>query len=261
MLKERVTKVLGEMVLTGRALRWYANQYEDGSVVTIQQGHARSLRWKRHHRYINGYWIGHYEFPIQEALKRSVHIGDCFFDVGANAGFFSLIAARLVGPTGKCVAFDPSPENTTSIAEQIRLNGFRNTTVVAEAVADFEGEADFCFPSPGSPEGHLGSKKDGEQKTRVRVTTLDEAVRRFGAPNFVKMDIEGGENQALRGAESLLREVRPSWLIELHSPACELEVKDRLAAAGYNFFDLDGRRVPLAQTLPGHFVAHPTARE
>lgn len=261
MLKERVTRVLGEMPVTGRALRWYANQYEDGSVVTIQQGHARSLLWKRHHRYVNGYWLGHYEFPIQEALKRLVHPGDCFFDVGANAGFFTLIAARLVGSTGKCVAIDPSTENATSIAEQIKLNGFRNTTVVTEAIADFEGKADFYFAAPGSPEGHLGSKKDGEQKTSVSVTTLDEVVRRLGAPNFVKMDIEGGEAQALRGAAKLIRDVRPSWLIELHSPACEREVKERLSDAAYDFFDLDGGRVPPSQTLPAHFVAQPAARE
>jgi len=259
MLKEATTKILGEIPLAGRALRWYANQYEEGSVVTIQQGHARSLRWKRHHRYVNGYWVGHYEFPIQETLKRLVHTGDCFFDLGANAGFFTLIAARLVGPAGKCVAFDPSPENATSIAEQIKLNGFQNTTVVTEAISDFKGEADFCFVSPGSPEGHLGSKKDGEQKTRVRVATLDEAARRFGAPNFVKMDIEGGEIEALRGASRLLRDVRTTWLIELHTPECEREVKEKLSGAAYDFFDLDGRRISPTKTLPGHFVAHPAS--
>lgn len=257
MLKETVTRLIGDLPVAGNALRWYANQYVDGSIVRIQQGHARNLRWKRYHRYVNGYWIGHYEFPIQDALKERLKTGDTFFDVGANAGFFTLIASRLVGPTGKCIAFDPSPENASCISEQVLLNGFQNCTVVQEAIADSQGEADFYFATPGSPEGRLGSGQDGEQEIKVKTATLDDACQRFGAPAFVKMDIEGGEALALRGASQLLREARPSWLIELHSDECERDVREILSAAAYDFLDLNGVRVPPGQALPGHFIAVP----
>jgi FkbM family methyltransferase len=257
MLKETVTRFIGELPVAGNALRWYANQYADGSVVTIQQGHAKSLRWKRYHRYVNGYWIGHYEFPIQAALKEHLKAGDTFFDVGANAGFFTLIASRLVGPKGRCVAFDPSPENASCVAEQILLNGFQNCTVVQEAIADSQGEADFYFATPGSPEGRLGRRQNGEQEIKVKTTTLDDAIRRFGNPTFVKMDIEGGEVPALRGASRLLRETRPSWLIELHGAECERDVREILSDATYDFLDLKGVRVQPGQPLPGHFIAVP----
>src|SRR5262249_30228384 len=153
-----------------------------------------------HHRYVNGYWIGHYEFSIQEALKRELKLGHTFYDVGANAGFFTLVAAGLVGSQGKCVAFDPSPDNYTSITEQIQLNALNHCTVVKQAIADFTGRAKFFFAMPGSAQGHLGESRNGEQHVEVEVTTFDEACGRFGKPDFIKMDIEGAEVKALQGA-------------------------------------------------------------
>jgi len=258
-IKETITKTLGELPLAGRALRWYANQYAEGSVVTIRQGLGTDFLWKRYHRYVNGYWIGHYEFPIQNALKRFLRRGDTFFDIGANAGFFTLIASRLVGETGKCIAFDPSPDNATSILTQIKLNSLTGCSAVMEAIADFEGQADFFFASAGSPIGHLGPSVNGEQRIEVKVSTLDSAVRRFGEPNFVKMDIEGAEGRALRGASRVVNEIRPTWLIELHGAECEREVRTILGAASYLFLNLNGEPVLPDRALPGHFIAAPSA--
>src|SRR5260221_11618282 len=126
----QLTSFVGRLPLISSCLRWYASHYVEGSVIRIRQGHAAGFLWKRHHRYVNGYWIGHYEFPIQEALKRELKLGDTFYDVGANAGFFTLVAARLIGPQGKCVAFDPSPDNYASVTEQIQLNSLNNCTAV-----------------------------------------------------------------------------------------------------------------------------------
>ena len=255
MRKEKLTQAIGKVPLAGSALRWYANQYNEGSVVRIKQGLGANLLWKRHHRYVNGYWIGHYELPIQDALKRLIKPGDTFFDVGANAGFFTLIASRLIGTAGRCIAFDPSPENTRSIAEQIELNSLTNCTVVGEAIADCEGTAEFYFESPGSPVGHLGQSGNGEQRMEVTTTTLDHAALRFGAPNFIKMDIEGAEGLALQGAAGMLNEIRPIWLIELHSDECERAVREQMSAAEYEFFDLQGERVAANKPLPGHVIA------
>ncbi len=162
-----------------------------------------------------------------------------------------------MGTKGRCVAFDPSPVNAASILDQIKLNSLDGCQVVAEAVSNFEGEAEFCFASPGSSMGHLGTRKNGEEKISVKVTTLDSAVIRFGAPNFIKMDIEGAEGEALRGARKLLSQYRPIWLIEIHGPECEKAVREILLNANYSFRDLNNIAIPSGQTLPGHFVALP----
>src|SRR3954464_11056302 len=102
----RLIETAGRIPVMGQFLRWVAHHYAEGSVITIKHGEAAGYRWKRHHRYVNGYWIGHYELEIQNPLKRELRSGETFFDVGANAGFFTLVAAKLVGTSGRCIAFD-----------------------------------------------------------------------------------------------------------------------------------------------------------
>jgi FkbM family methyltransferase len=252
---------VGRIPLLNQAVRWCANQYPENSVAKIKYGQAAGSLWRRHHRYVNGYWIGHYELPMQNVLARELKMGQTFFDIGANAGFFTLVAARLVGASGRCVAFEPSPENCASIREQIEANSLHHCSLVSEAIADFDGMATFSFAAPGSPMGHLGDKRSGEQQRAVKVTTLDRACARFGQPDFIKMDIEGGEAKALQAATDTLRGIRPGWLIELHGPECESQVKAILHGADYGFFDLQGVALNPDQVLPNHFVALPLKAE
>ncbi len=248
----------GRVPVLGSLLRSFARRYAEGSVVEIKQGLAAGLRWRRHHRYVNGYWIGHYELPIQEALRRELSPGQTFYDVGANAGFFTLVAARLVGAQGKCVAFDPLPDNIESIREQVELNALSHCAVVPEAVSEQPGTASFSFASAGDSQGHLGgSRRPGERAIEVKVTTLDVAMADHGAPHLVKVDVEGAEAQVLKGAATLLSKARPNWLIELHGPECERDVKRILSAHGYRFFDLHGQELPPEADLPHHFLAKP----
>ena len=261
MNRAKVVDFIGRVPVLGSTLRKIARRYPEGSVVEVRTGLAEGLKWRRHHRYVNGYWIGQYELPIQDALKRELKAGDVVYDVGANAGFFTLIAARLVGPAGKVVAFDPAPENCESIREQAELNAFMpRVTAVQKAVAGNVGTATFSFAALGSSMGHLGDgSAAGERSVEVDLTTLDVAADTYGTPNFIKMDVEGAEGDALKGAQRLLGAgpARPNWLIELHSPQCEADVKRQMAAAGYRFFHLDGNPVADGQTLPHHVIARP----
>jgi FkbM family methyltransferase len=256
----KVVDLIGRVPVLGSTLRKLARRYPEGSVVEVRTGAASGLKWKRYHRYLNGYWVGHFELEIQNALKRELKSGDVVYDVGANAGFFTLIAARLVGPSGRVVAFDPAPENCQSVREQVALNGYAPfATAVQKALGGGAGRATFSFATSGSPMGHLGGAGKGERSVEVEVTTLDDAVAAHGAPTFIKLDVEGAEGDVMAGARGLLASgaARPAWLIELHNPQCEADVKRHLAAAGYQFFDLDGRPVPAGAELPHHVIARP----
>src|SRR5882672_9992409 len=92
---------LGQLPGAGTLLRWWARRYREGSVVSIARGSAAGMKWRRHHRYVNGYWIGIYELPLQRAIARELESGNVFYDVGANAGFFSVLGATRVGQTGR----------------------------------------------------------------------------------------------------------------------------------------------------------------
>lgn len=259
--RAKVVDFIGRVPVVGETLRKFARRYPEGSVVEIRTGVAAGLRWKRHHRYLNGYWVGHFELEIQNALRREIKAGDAVYDVGANAGFFTLIAARLTGPAGRVVAFDPAPENCESIREQVELNGFAPySTAVQKAIGGSAGRATFSFAASGSPMGHLGGAGSGEHSVEVEVTTLDAAAEAYGPPTFIKLDVEGAEGEVMAGARNLLASgaARPAWLIELHSPQCEADVKRQLAAAGYQFSDLAGDPVPAGAQLPHHVIARPT---
>ena len=257
MNRSQLIQSVGKIPVLSHGLRWCANLYPEDSVVQIRAGHAAGLLWRRHHRYVNGYWLGHYELPIQEALRRELFAGGTFFDIGANAGFFTIVAARLVGPGGRCVAFEPSPDNCASIREQIEANSLDHCSLVPEAVSDFEGMVTFSFAAPGSPMGHVGHGEPHERQIEVKATTLDAACARFGRPDFIKMDIEGAETRALAAARNTLAQIRPSWLIELHGEDCEREVRRVLKAADYRFLNLQGDALPPAARLPRHFIARP----
>jgi FkbM family methyltransferase len=245
----------GKLPVIGVCLRWYARQFHEGSIVTIAHGYAVGYLWKRSHRYVNGYWLGQYELPIQQALVREVKAGMTFFDVGANAGFFTLVAARLVGTSGKVVAFEPEPVSAQYIREQLSINHLGYCHVAEEAIGDQVRTAPFAFSAPGSSMAHLGNAAKNEQCIQVKLGTLDNAVESWGKPDFIKMDIEGAEAKALQGAGRLLDQHRPIWLIELHGQECAVQVHEILQKYGYTFYNLESKKIDCETVFPSHILA------
>jgi FkbM family methyltransferase len=253
----QLIRFLRRIPVLASVLRWIARQYPEGSVVTIPFGHARGLMWQRHHRHISAYWLGQYELPIQAVLARELRLGSLFFDIGANAGFFTLLAASRVGPTGRCVAFDPDHDNIASIRQQCSLNGFSSVLAINEAVSDVVGTAWFTRAHPGAATGHLVDRGVGDESVEVATTTLDAAATKYGTPDVIKMDIEGAEGKALRGAAMLIRERRSTWLIEIHSPASAMDVRAAFAGAGYEVVSLRRGRLTDRAVLPTHVLVRP----
>lgn len=252
----RVVDLAGRVPLVGRVLRWHASQFRERSVVTIRTGLARGMRWQRSHHFVNGYWIGNYELPVQIAMQRLLRPGDVFWDVGANGGFFSLIAARLVGPAGEVVAFDPLPENVESIRAQRDVNALHNCTVVEAALSDAPGQNRFSFQLGNSSTAHLGDPtRPGESSIDVPVTTLDLFAAGRRKPTLLKIDVEGAEAQVLRGGRELLAR-GPVSLIELHAERTAADVGLLLQRHGYALEDLGGGRLRELRGI-GHVVAMP----
>jgi FkbM family methyltransferase len=255
----RIIEVAGKIPLVAGLLRRMARRYPEGSVVTIRSGHAAGLQWKRYHRYVNGYWLGQYELPLQEVLVRELSPGGVFFDVGANAGFFTLVAAKRVGPSGKCCAFEPLPENAAAVRSQLELNGLSYCHLVTEAVSDHEGTESFSLDAGESySTAHLGAGGSAKQTFQVKVNTLDHYCQLYGMPDLVKMDIEGAELDALKGATAMLRDKPPTIVVELHTPQCEAGVIKLLSDAGYQCCELDGGPLQKDQRLPRHVLCRPT---
>jgi FkbM family methyltransferase len=179
---------------------------------------------------------------MQEALIRELKPGNLFFDVGANGGFFSILACTRVGAKGKVVGFEAHPEVVWEARQQLRLNHCDNATVVAAAVSDRMGTMDFSDAS-NSFSRHLLTDEEKQQKLpaiRVPTITLDAAAERYGAPDVIKIDIEGAELLALQGGSRLLRQHRPTLLLEIHDAELSAVIREVLDHYGYQVFHMDG---------------------
>lgn len=140
--------------------------------------------------------------------------GDIFLDIGAYIGWYSIRAAKAVGPSGRVVALEPDPANRRQLEKNLSLNGLANCTVVP--MAAWSGTGKIGWESNDVP---VWRKVDQAQTTAfVRAVTVDSLVDDLDLPDvrWVKMDIEGAEIEALQGAEGVLRRCHPALFIEVH---------------------------------------------
>jgi hypothetical protein len=99
----------------------------------IEDGVGKGLKFSTPYNF--SYVLGTNELPVQNEISRILHKGEVFFDIGANVGFFSIMAARIVGEKGKVYAFEPVMENLISFQKNVELNKFGNVEIITKAVS------------------------------------------------------------------------------------------------------------------------------
>jgi FkbM family methyltransferase len=162
-------------------------------------------------------WAGAYELGLVKQLKSFLKPGMFFLDLGANIGYFSGIAAALVGPAGRVFAFEPSPACHPRLERN--LSAFEQSFIYKYAASDKNGQAAFYLHPWENGWGSLLAGQDARERVQVDTVRLDDWAQqaRIERLDFVKIDIEGGECAALLGAQSLLRCFRPVVVAELNS--------------------------------------------
>lgn len=168
---------------------------------------------------------GTYELPVQEALAAALRPGDVVLDVGANIGFLTVLAGRLVGPAGRVIAFEPVPANARLVRRNAALNSQAQVEVIEAAVGDQAGTATLVLArhAGGAALAEADRPPDACGELRVALVTLDgwlaaNAARLPGPVRLVKIDVEGAEPAVLRGAAGLLAQAGPQVLLEVDAP-------------------------------------------
>jgi FkbM family methyltransferase len=152
-----------------------------------------------------------YEPHVSRVMRSRIQPGMVVVDVGANIGYYSLLAARLVGSAGKVIAFEPGADNVELIQRSARANGFGQIETHRLAVADREGEVRFNMDDSN---GGIHRGELGRNAVLVRSVSLDEQLRDEPRVDAIKIDIEGAEGLALRGMSAILSRCRPSLFLE-----------------------------------------------
>ena len=219
--------------LLKRAFDWTAGRLRRGDQV-IRQGVGRGLGFNASGSNA-GYVLGTSEPHVQQALELLISPGMTVHDVGANVGFLTVIAARLVSETGTVVCFEPLEENRERIKHNVALNDFSNVQMRCEALGAEDGTARFLL-SEMSSWGRLASAGEVSQQVgeiSVPLLRLDAAIAEGVArPDLMKIDVEGAECDVLAGGREVLRARHPILLIELHGT--NAAVADTLEALGYS---------------------------
>ena len=184
------------------------------------------------HLAMDGFW----ETWNSVALGRSVRRGWRVADVGANHGCYTLLLAMLVGPEGHVTAIEPNPRLFQLLQRSVAANGLGDrVTLLPYAAASVNGDVELRVPRGSSGDGSLARRYSGELDTfRVPQRRLDEVIE--GPLDFLKIDAEGADYDALMGARGLLPSERPAAiLLEHHAPfhASPIERLQGLVADGF----------------------------
>ncbi len=180
----------------------------------VLQGPLKGMRWIVGSQ-THGMWLGSYEVEKQLAVKARLRPGLVFYDVGANVGYYSLLAAKYVDNTGEVIAFEPFPKNIEYLSHHILLNRLTNIKIIPKALSDHSGKDKFFCGNEASschinPEGNI----------EVTVSTLDAILKEesIRPPDIIKVDIEGSEIDFLKGAVNILKINSPLIFMAVHSP-------------------------------------------
>lgn len=196
---------LRHLPVAARLIRPLLNRLlpEEPTAVTLRSGVGAGLRLVIDPQSEKFLWAGDHEPAVQQELAAALRPGMVFWDVGAHAGFFSIIAGRLVGERGQVHAFEPMPDTRTRLAASAAESGLTNITLHDSAVSSLAGQATI-YEHHHSAVASLVRGADAGIGRDVRCTTLDEMATELGDPQVIKIDVEGAELDVLRGGPRLL---------------------------------------------------------
>jgi FkbM family methyltransferase len=203
------------------------------------------------------YASGAYEPEEAAAIEALVRPGSVFVDIGANLGYFTCLAARAAGPTGRVFAFEPDRLNVRLLRRNVRANGFGNVTVIPAAVGARDGEIALYRSEINHTDHRVYDHGDGRPSSRVRLVALDSYFPRGSRIDILKVDIQGFEGQAFAGMRRILTEQRDRLVIltEFFPDGLERagsgpsELLAFFATAGLRTWFIDGTPADLASAL------------
>ena len=186
--------------------------------------------------------------PRETALVRSqLGPGDTFIDVGANFGYYTVIASKLVGETGRVIAFEPDPVSFRLLGRNVEANGCTNVVLVQKALSNQPGTIKLYLHETNKGAHTIYKIGKSDRFVKVEAVRLDDYLKSFeGDVNLIKIDTEGAEGAILEGARETLRRHDRLKLVMEFSPkhlatfGCDAgELLQGVQSLGFEIYDVD----------------------
>lgn len=252
----RLRCLIKSVPLVARIQQWALSKFLYGQefVHTIDAGPAQGLNFPVVLPDDKGVWTGTYELDFVQRIASSVPVDGVCLDVGGWRGYVAGVMA-CSGASATHI-FEPMKSNCERIQRLIELNPDLRLSLNRCAVGEKNGKASFCL-MPESSMGKLDTspfqdEKTTAQKVIIDVVSLDTWSTQNGIEHIdlIKFDVEGAEMMALRGAETLIEQMRPHLFVETHSRQLTSEVTAFLTARHYQVTTLETGQSPDGTTEP-----------
>lgn len=207
------------------------------------------------------YLFGSYELPTVRFIRHHVRAGMTLIDVGAQIGYLTLEMSKAGGNDVTLYSFEPEPRNISRFSTNLALNNVHNVTIVDKAVSDHDGQIRLFMSSDNNAGTHSTIASGpfvSSEYIEIPCIRLDTFVRANAVSrvDLIKIDVEGGELEVLKGAEETLRRFRPVLIVEMSSSIQQsrgfsvTQFKQMLNDWGYSAFSIntDGSLCPTVIT-------------
>jgi len=187
-----------------------------------------------------------YEKFETELFKREIKPGMTVIDVGANIGYYTIMSADMVGPTGKVICVEPDSQSVEMLKKNIEANKFNNIECINKALSDKEGVVGFYSSVKNRADNRIYDPGDGRVYTEIKTTTLDKILSPDTKIDFLKIDIQGAEALAIDGMkESIGRSGKMTLFTEFWPSSIEKTGRSaekflqKLIAFGFELYNID----------------------
>ncbi|WP_157727471.1 FkbM family methyltransferase [Stappia sp. ES.058] len=204
---------------------------------------------------------GHFERRETEIVRTTLQDGDVFVDIGANVGWFTMVAAETVGTRGRVISFEPFPGSFERLRRNIDVNGFDTVTAIPCALSDRDGKVPFFANTANSGRNSMFQDPDQVRVSEIEMRRGQDVLAQLDVEhiNFCKIDVEGAELQVLRGLDRHLKDGRIDHiLIEMNPEKLEQAggsidaLFTLLRDSGFDIYDVANPQVAL-KNAPSKF--------
>ncbi|BBO31373.1 FkbM family methyltransferase [Lacipirellula parvula] len=171
---------------------------------------------------------------VFETCRSLLKPGDVFYDLGGSVGYMTIEMATLFAGKVRCFTFEPQPDLARSIAISAALNGVGDAVTIFETMVGETEREETLMLTSHSLHASVNAAEEGGQELKRQMVSLDQLVGsgEIPPPDVIKIDIEGGELQAFRGAQEVIRQHSPHIVFEVNSCA------DRFGYGRKDLFEL-----------------------